>query len=131
MRDPRPGLPWSQGRVVRRAEYGSYMGSPAWFARRERWLAEWKSTHGDPVCLVCGQPWALRSGDLHHRTYTRLGAEAASDLTPLCRTCHTELHRLLEGAPGWRRMPREQATDALVAVLRAHLIEAGREASHE
>ena len=126
MRDPRPGLPWSQGRVVRRAEYGSYMGSPAWFTRRERWLAERRSTHGDPVCLVCGQPWALRSGDLHHRTYARLGAEAASDLIPLCRTCHTELHRLLESAPGWRRMPREQATNALVAVLRAHLIEAGQ-----
>jgi len=127
MRDPRPGIPWSVGRQRRRTEYGSYMSSPAWFAERERWLAAWTAVHGEPRCMVCDRPWTLRTGDLHHRTYARLGHEQHSDLVPLCRICHTELHRLLESAPGWRRMPREQATDALIAVLRAHLIEAGHE----
>lgn len=127
MRDPRPGLPWSGARVAERQRYGTYMASPAWFRRREAWLEAWTTAHGEPTCRVCGAPWTLRSGDLHHRTYARLGEERWTDLIPLCRTCHTELHRLLQGSPGWRRMPREQGTDALVAVLRRHLIEAERE----
>lgn len=132
MRDPRPGLPWSGARVAERRKYGDYMISRAWFRRREAWLEAWLAAHGEnPTCRVCDAPWTLRRGDLHHRTYARLGEERPEDLVALCRPCHTELHRLLEGAPGWRRLPREQGTDALIAVLRRHLIETERTANHE
>ncbi len=120
MRDPRPGLLWSHGRVWRRRRYGEYMDSPAWFRRRERWLAEFQAANDgrDPRCVVCGAAWTLRHGQLHHRTYARLGAEAWQDLIPTCREHHDALHALMEHNPAWRRVPREQATDLLVAHLR-------------
>lgn len=123
MRDPRPGLRWSRGRVQRRARYGGYMDSPEWFRRRERWLEQYRCAHGgqEPVCVVCGAPWTLRGGDLHHRTYTRLGAETWQDLVPMCRDHHAALHTMMEQNPAWRKVPREQATDLLAARLRAKI----------
>jgi 5-methylcytosine-specific restriction endonuclease McrA len=91
------------------------MDSPIWFARRKRWLAEWeKATGSPPVCLACGGKWS----DLHHRSYDRLGNERWCDLVPLCRACHDQLHARLEGNSEWRKRPRPQATDALVAHMR-------------
>lgn len=119
MRDPRPGIAWSFGRLRRRAVYRDYMASPAWFARRQHWANEWMARHGtEPYCLVCGDPWSLRHDDLHHRTYARLGHEAHHDLIPLCRVCHRALHRVLESNPSWRRLDRRQATDLIVVALR-------------
>ena len=43
----------------------------------------------DPVCAVCGGPWTLRHGQLHHRSYARLGAEAWQDLIPICCVAST------------------------------------------
>ena len=121
MRDPRPGLAWSRGRARRRQLYDEYMRSPACYRRRERWLREYRTATGgkDPVCAVCGGPWTLRRGQLHHRSYARLGAEALQDLLPIC--CggeHAALDALMENNPAWRMLPREQATDAIVAYLR-------------
>ena len=119
MRDPRPGLPWSVRRLHRRRAYWDYMTSPAWFAYRERWATEWAARHGtEPCCLACGGPWSLARDDLHHRSYTRLGHEAHVDLTPLCRACHREVHRILESDRSWRRLGRAQASDLIVAALR-------------
>jgi 5-methylcytosine-specific restriction endonuclease McrA len=127
MRDPRPGLRWSRGRVQRRARYGGYMDSPEWFRRRERWLEQYRGAHGgqEPVCVVCGAPWMLRGGDLHHRTYTRLGAETWQDLVPMCRDHHAALHAVMEQNPAWRKVPREQATDLIAARLRAKIATGG------
>lgn len=120
MREPRQGLTWSWQRVEIRARYASYIDSPAWGRRRERWLAEWVEANGlDPVCAGCGGKWTLTAGDLHHRSYARLGHESWRDLMPLCRVCHDELHRIMEGAPSWRRLGREQASDLIAARLRA------------
>lgn len=121
MRDPRPDLEWSRRRVTIRAAYGAYIGSPAWYRRRERWLQEWRTAHhgAEPVCQVCGREWTLRHGDLHRRSYTRLGREHWRDLMPICRACHHTLHAWLEHNPSWRRMPREQATDQIAAKLRS------------
>jgi hypothetical protein len=119
MRDPRQGLTWSAHRLETRLTYSTYMDSPAWFSRRERWMTEWtQSTGMEPSCLVCGGNWSLRHGDLHHRTYDRLCDEQWYDLIPLCRPCHGTLHACIEGNPEWRKRPRHQATDALVAHLR-------------
>ena len=118
MRSPRPGLAWSTSRIHRRAAYCNYMASEQWFALRERWAADWVESHGtQPHCLVCGVEWAL-CDDLHHRTYERLGREAAADLIPLCRSCHGALHRILETDRSWRRLNRAQATDLIVLSLR-------------
>ena len=120
VREPRHGLAWSPRRVAIRARYGTYMDSPAWFARRERWLAEWHCAHGgrDPVCLVCGNTWSLSDGDLHHRSYQRIGHEDFRDLTPLCRRCHQALHAVLDGQSSWRRLGRAFATDQIISLLR-------------
>lgn len=130
MREPRPGLAWSGRRVVTRAAYGVYMASPEWFRRRERWLEEYRAVRegADPVCVVCGCEWTLRAGDLHHRSYRRLGSEDWRDLMPLCRSHHQALHALLESDPVWRRLGRRQASDLIAAKLRDRYFrrEAGR-----
>jgi hypothetical protein len=116
MRDPRPGIPWSRGRVAKREKYGSYMDSPEWYRKREQWAAEWRDTTGtDIVCAVCGETWTLHQGDLHHRTYDRLGHERLTDLVPMCRSCHKQLHTVMESTSAWRRMGRVSATDMIIA----------------
>ena len=121
MREPRPGLLWSRQRVRRRVYYAVWMASPAWHARRVAWRRAWIATHhAEPVCLICGQRWTLQDGDLHHRSYQRLGRETDQDLIPLCRTpCHQRLHQILESNPAWLRTGRAHATDVIVARLRA------------
>jgi hypothetical protein len=103
------------------------MDSPAWFSRRELWLEEWKQTHDDqaPLCLACGERWTLHAGDLHHRSYERLGHERYSDLAPMCRGCHRGLHALVESAPEWRRLTLAQATDMIVNWMSHHDCEEG------
>ena len=119
MRDPRFGLAWSGQRVAIRRKYGTYMASPAWFARRHRWVREWTEASGyPPACLICGGEWTEHQGDLHHRSYKRLGHEQSADLIALCRSCHDQLHHLLDANPAWRYRPRSEATDHIVRVLR-------------
>lgn len=122
MRSPRPGIPWSAGRVQRRVNYAEWMSSPGWFARRRAWHQQWTRRHGaEPVCQICGKPWTLRAGDLHHRSYQRLGHEADNDLIPLCpEPCHRLLHQILEFNPAWIKAGRPYATDTIIALLRAH-----------
>ena len=47
--------------------------------------------------------------DVHHRTYERLGAELATDVVVLCRSCH-ELHHQQYGRP--RRSPAATTSSA-------------------
>ena len=119
MRDPRPGLTWSRARLLRRQSYGTWMGSRSWLDCRRHWRDAFVAVHGiEPACAVCGEPWTLRRGDLHHRNYDRLGHERFDDLIPLCRACHERVHRILECTPGWRRLARAQANDVIVSRLR-------------
>jgi predicted HNH restriction endonuclease len=106
--------------------YATWMASPAWLARRRAWRDAWVATHGaGPVCAICGAAWTLERGDLHHRSYDRLGAEADEDLIPLCRTpCHDEVHRILESNPAWLRLGRAYASDVIVARLEQRVREA-------
>ena len=120
MRRPRAAIAWSAGRARRRARYSAWMGSAAWLEHRRAWAGRWAEAHGTgPACQVCGTTWSLRHGDLHHRSYARLAHEADADLVPLCRSCHGQLHRVLESSTGWLRLGREAATDQVVARLRA------------
>jgi len=119
MRKARVGIAWSPKRAQIRREYGGYMASRAWYARRRRWLIEHRQAAGsDPVCGVCGAPWRLSHDDLHHRSYRRLGHEDRRDLVPMCRACHDRLHVLLDGNSEWRHFHHEQATDFLITYLR-------------
>jgi len=119
MREPRPGLRWSAGRLARRQAYLSWTASPVWRARRRAWLAEWRARYdGEPACVVCDAPWRLGDGDLHHICYLRLGAETFVDLWPICRACHEALHLIWDATPAWRALGREAASAGIVAALR-------------
>ena len=74
---------------------------------------------------MCGAPWLLERGDLHHRSYSRLGHERLRDLIPLCRICHIALHRVLEFDRSWRQFDRAQATDLIVKALRRKALATG------
>ncbi len=119
VRDPRRGVAWTQARVRRRSKYSAYITSPAWFRRRESWVAAYTLRHGTgPVCAGCGGAWSVAHGDLHHITYARLGAEHDADLVALCRVCHSTLHDLWDASPAWRRLGRVTATRGILALLR-------------
>ena len=59
---------------------------------------EWKTlrnqifTRDNHTCQSCGSQSSL---NCHHIFYDRLGAENLEDLTTLCTTCHTALHKRL------------------------------------
>lgn len=119
MREARPGSRWSTGRLARRQAYASWSCSAAWRERRARWLAEWRRRYeAEPACVVCGAPWRLREGDLHHVSYLRLGREAFSDLWPTCRGCHEAVHLVWDASPAWRALGREAASAGIAGALR-------------
>ena len=128
MRDPRPGTGWSRQRILRRVAYGCWMASRQWLEVRRRWHAEWVDRLGcEPVCVVCGIEWGLPTGDLHHRTYRRLGQERFEDLSPVCRDCHDRIHLVLDSNPQWLHLDRGQANDLIIAFLRKATTEAHKE----
>jgi hypothetical protein len=121
MREPRPGIGWSRQRLACRVAYANWMGSRQWREWRRQWRLRWLAYYGsEPACLVCSKTWTLTNGDLHHRSYERLGAEQWSDVLPMCRVCHDRLHAIYESNPAWRRLGRLRATDLIVAQLRRH-----------
>jgi hypothetical protein len=95
------------------------MASRQWLEVRRHWHAKWVRRNGcEPICVVCGGDWTLAGGDLHHRTYRRLGQEHFEDLCPACRPCHDRIHTVLESNPAWLRLERGQANDLIIALLR-------------
>lgn len=67
-----------------------YLRSPHWLKVRGEALE--RAEHRCQVCNAAG------SLDVHHRTYERLGREAPTDLTVLCRRCHERFHDSLPKA---------------------------------
>lgn len=119
MRDPRPGIAWSRQRMLHRVAYGCWMDSPQWKQVRRGWHEEWVRRYGcPPTCVLCGSKWSLAGGDLHHRSYRRLGRECFEDLVPVDRTCHDRIHRVWDSNPAWRRMDRALANDLIIGLLR-------------
>lgn len=69
------------------ADYTEYIHSKHWRLTRAAYFA-----HPDaPKRCFCGES-DERQLRLHHKTYTRLGAEDLRDLHPLCDTCHHDVH---------------------------------------
>ena len=79
--------------------YYNYICSERWQIKRRQFYSSKMYKHflgeGKWNCYCCGiENIPL---DLHHRTYKRLGKEKISiDLVPVCRTCHEEIHKLVE-----------------------------------
>ena len=71
--------------------YYEYLRSAEWQGKRFAAIQRARNR-----CQVCYSDGNL---DVHHRTYERLGDELASDLTVLCRTCHTTFHSRMAQAP--------------------------------
>ena len=83
-----------------KTDYGSYLRSAEWAARRS-----WKIAEADGRCQVCDSAIGL---EVHHRTYERLGDERQSDLVVLCRQCH-ELFHGTSGGPSLREKQAAQS----------------------
>ncbi len=67
--------------------YKEYLQSDHWRTFRKQYFLE-RNSKG---CEFCKANVPL---DLHHRTYARVGREKSSDVIPLCRSCHDEVHDL-------------------------------------
>jgi hypothetical protein len=72
-------------RELREMPYPEYLRTPEW--RKTRAAALTRAGHR--CSLDATHTEAL---EVHHNTYERLGAELASDLVVLCRTCHRRHH---------------------------------------
>lgn len=120
MRELSPWARKSQGRSTHRAFYAGYITSAAWYRRREQWAKDEEARIAPAQIMCrggCGKPWRVDRDDLHHCDYRSLGDEAHEDLWAMCRTCHTQLHDLLESSRSWRRLPKRQANRQAIAIV--------------
>ncbi len=121
MRALRPLARIDARRAAYRRRYATYMASPAWWRRRERWYRdETLRTGHEPRCAICDRDWALTSGDLHHTSYDNLGHEHHTDLVAMCRSCHELLHQILGTSKHWQRLDRASSSAELITILRRH-----------
>lgn len=95
-------------RSTRGEKYDVYIASDVWAQRRR----EYFKTH-EKKCTGCETTLDIT---LHHRTYVRSGAgrELDSDLTPVCRACHSAIHSYHKLKLG--RL--EDATDTVIEYIR-------------
>lgn len=71
--------------------YGQYLRTPHWQAVRKAALAYYERK-----CAICNTPAGTL--EVHHRTYTRRGAERPADVVVLCSDCHKHHHGKLRAA---------------------------------
>ncbi len=72
------------------ASYEAYLAGEHW----QQFKAEYKGSGRSMRCAVCD----TKPIQLHHHTYVRLGCEQLSDVTPLCRSHHIEVHEYLKAS---------------------------------
>lgn len=73
--------------MTKRDEYNEYLKSPSWIAFRDSIM------DSKPDCQRCENRAAT---DLHHVIYRHeLSLVRATDVLPLCRTCHNAAHRAI------------------------------------
>jgi hypothetical protein len=73
-------------------QYRQYIASHAWRASPARFEALRSAGFR---CRLCNVPSSEAPLHAHHRTYERLGAEQADDLTALCAHCHDQVTSFL------------------------------------
>lgn len=69
---------------IRRALYRLYLQSEVWAIVRQAAIDE-----AGERCAMCAAGGPLQG---HHRTYARIGCEAAGDVIAICRECHARHH---------------------------------------
>ena len=98
---PPPGMSNRQAKYLRNRlsmlgfrSYLDYLESDHWKDMKARYRASVRPEPGyreqglPQTCIVCRDV----NVDLHHKTYQRLGEEKLTDLVPLCRNHHDQLH---------------------------------------
>ena len=65
-------------------DYRAYLRSDHWQQLRRQTLIVW-----DYRCAICN---SANFVEVHHRDYSRLGHERATDVIALCRKCHGLFH---------------------------------------
>lgn len=82
------GREFLRARAARRSDvardYGAYLRSPEWKARRVRAIEAAKGR--------CQRCLTASATQVHHRTYIRAGGEHPEDLEALCAACHRREH---------------------------------------
>jgi hypothetical protein len=73
--------------------YSDYLKSDHW----KKFRRLYQISSSPQRCLVCGRV----DYELHHTNYFRLGRETLSDVMPLCRTHHQEVHQWLDKKNLW------------------------------
>jgi hypothetical protein len=86
----------SEVQRLRRLPYFLYLQTAHW-----RHLRRCKLREAGERCQICNAAGNL---DVHHRTYERRGEELLSDLTVLCRPCHSRHHGRPAPLPNHRRV---------------------------
>ena len=67
-------------------KYQRYLHTNYWKNLRAKYL----ETPLIKKCIICGNP----NFELHHLSYKNLGKESSSDLVPVCRGCHQNIHNI-------------------------------------
>jgi len=92
--------------------------SSAGLLRRVLWAEHWKRDHDSaPTCAVCGRLWTPRTGDLHE-TVPTLASAVFTDLVPMCRAHHTDLHGNVRTTGAVLRLGYRVATQETLLRLR-------------
>lgn len=108
--------------------YRNYLRSPQWGFRRVRWFRECRKWGFEPVCQVCRKSLVdAGSLDLHHVSYEGVGwdeqrnqwiaAEQHTDLIPMCRNHHQQLHQMMDGRKEFYGWDRRRATVVIIRRL--------------
>ncbi len=71
---------------LRALPYKEYLQTPHWKRKRNE-----KLRAAGYRCQMCNR--RARPLEVHHRTYERRGEELDTDLTVVCRSCHTNFHK--------------------------------------
>ncbi len=69
------------------SSYSEYLASPIWATFKNKY----RESNRPQRCLVCKSDQI----ELHHHNYDNLGKELLSDVDPLCRTHHEQVHVIL------------------------------------
>lgn len=69
-----------------------YLKSSAWAQKKKEVLKQ----DGYDRCKICKSDQDL---EVHHETYDNIGKEPTSDLSTLCRPCHSHIHNIITNSP--------------------------------
>ena len=89
---------WRVPHLLSCIPYDEYLQTSHWLRMRIAALE-----YAEERCQVCYSDEDLA---VHHRTYERRGMERLSDLTVLCKTCHADFHKIVNGKPTRMPVPR-------------------------